>query len=192
MNHTHSWVWIKLAATLSARVAGTTHLDVSWEGEVLPEGVTFKAVVCQNTPQVWVVGKEHTIHVPHLQKHTQTLSFVCITVKKAGTKWTQWWILQAGRAGCDSPPSRTSWQPCAPWRPSPQVSTHLCTSWCGSECCSVATADCTRSVNQHTHIVTINTSRQAHLDDIHEVSVCVGLSHLCECWTHNQQDKGRK
>lgn len=50
-------------------VSCRTHLYVSGEREVLPEGVTLEAIVCQNTPQVWVVGKEHAIHVPYLQKN---------------------------------------------------------------------------------------------------------------------------
>lgn len=55
----------------------STHLYVSREREILPEGMALEAVVCQDTPQVWVVSKEHTKHVPHLNPQTQC-PFICI------------------------------------------------------------------------------------------------------------------
>lgn len=76
---------MKPTAVVSWHFAGRTHLYISWEGEVLPEGVTLEAVVCQNTPQVWVVGEEHSKHVPYLYKHTQFYSqfvYSAVTVKK--------------------------------------------------------------------------------------------------------------
>lgn len=56
------------------RQIGRTRLYVSWEREVLPEGVTLEAVVGQDATEVGVVGEEHAEHVPHLcSAHTQTL-----------------------------------------------------------------------------------------------------------------------
>lgn len=48
------------------RQTGRTRLYVSWEREVLPEGVTLEAVVGQDATEVGVVGEEHAEHVPHL------------------------------------------------------------------------------------------------------------------------------
>ena len=45
------------------------YLHISGQGEVLPEWMALKAIVCQDAPQVRVVGKEHPIHVPHLDTH---------------------------------------------------------------------------------------------------------------------------
>lgn len=60
---------------LSSRAAaGRTHLDVAREREVLPKGVTLEAVVCQDAPQVGVVGEEHAKHVPYLNTHTRVYS----------------------------------------------------------------------------------------------------------------------
>lgn len=75
MNHTLLDKY-KLAAVLSRRVSGRTHLNISRQRKVLPEGVTLETVVCENTPQVWVVGKEHAKHVPYLHRHTH-FYFLC-------------------------------------------------------------------------------------------------------------------
>lgn len=50
-----------------------SHLYISREGEVLPEGMTFKPIVCQDAPQVWMVCEEHTKHVPHLNAQTESI-----------------------------------------------------------------------------------------------------------------------
>merc|ERR1719154_699172 len=42
------------------------HLGVASEGELLPQRVPLKPIVCENPPQIRVVGKEHPKHVPHL------------------------------------------------------------------------------------------------------------------------------
>lgn len=98
-----------------------TRLYVSGEREVLPEGVTLEAVVCQDTPQVWVVGEEDAKHVPYLHKHTH-IQFVRVHCHKIIKQTLM--NLQIGPAGCDSPPSHTSWQPCGPRPQSPRVLTH--------------------------------------------------------------------
>ena len=43
------------------------YLNKATEREVLPEWVSLEAIVCQNPPQVRMVGKEHSIHVPYLE-----------------------------------------------------------------------------------------------------------------------------
>lgn len=45
---------------------GHTNLIVAAEGKVLSEWVTFKAVVGENAPQVWVVVEEDAKHVVNL------------------------------------------------------------------------------------------------------------------------------
>lgn len=50
-----------------------THLYISREGEVLPEGMTFEPIVCKDAPQVWMIGEEHTKHVPNLNAQTQSI-----------------------------------------------------------------------------------------------------------------------
>ncbi len=134
---THWWLKRGLAAVLSACVAGRTHLHVSWEREVLPEGVTLEAVVCQNAPQVWVVGEENTIHVPHLQENTKTGNFALsllvslpqsCDISDCYCKHFNTTEFSGGPAGCDSPPARTSWPPCGPKPQSPLAIIHLCTS----------------------------------------------------------------
>ena len=45
-----------------------SHLHVFTQGEVLPHRMALKAIVGEDPSQVGVVGKEDTIHVPHLQQ----------------------------------------------------------------------------------------------------------------------------
>ncbi len=43
------------------------YLNIATERKVLSEGMTFKAVICENSSQVGVVAEEHPKHVPNLQ-----------------------------------------------------------------------------------------------------------------------------
>lgn len=44
-----------------------SYLHVTRQGEIFPEGVSFKAVICQDPPEIRVVGKEDSKHVPDLE-----------------------------------------------------------------------------------------------------------------------------
>lgn len=57
-----------------------THLHISWQWEVLPEGVTLKAIICQDASEVGVVGKEDPEHVPHLFRRPHHSQVVIILV----------------------------------------------------------------------------------------------------------------
>lgn len=41
------------------------YFNISTEGEVLPEWMSFEAVVSEDPPQVGMVGEEHAVHVPN-------------------------------------------------------------------------------------------------------------------------------
>lgn len=36
------------------------------EREVLAQGVTFESIVCENTTEIWVTGKEDAVEIPNL------------------------------------------------------------------------------------------------------------------------------
>ena len=42
------------------------YLNIAAERKILPEGMSFKAIICEDASQVRMVGEEHTIHVPYL------------------------------------------------------------------------------------------------------------------------------
>ena len=57
----NNYIQIRTTCTVS-------NLHVSTQGEVLPHWMALKAIVGEDPSQVGVVGKEDTIHVPHLQQ----------------------------------------------------------------------------------------------------------------------------
>lgn len=63
--------------SMDPHVPISSHLDVTTEGEVLSEGVTFEPVVCEDPAQVGVIGEEDTKHVPHLHNDMLTGQATC-------------------------------------------------------------------------------------------------------------------
>lgn len=45
-----------------------SYLHISRKGKIFPERMTFKTVICKDSPQIWVVGEEYSKHIPDLEK----------------------------------------------------------------------------------------------------------------------------
>ena len=42
-----------------------THLDITRQGEIFPEGMSLEAVVSEDAPQVGMVGEEDSVEIPN-------------------------------------------------------------------------------------------------------------------------------